>query len=391
MTMKIMIVGWYGTETIGDRAILAGIFRFLKISFGNFEVNLGSLYPFFTRRTIDEDYSFWEKTCACPLSVRIFDSKKSEDLHKAIMDSDMVIMGGGPLMHIRAMFMVEYAFKTAKKYGKKTVLAGCGVGPIFYEKFKKSLINISKSSDLILLRDSLSKRYLDNIFHEYGTILEKPIYLGLDPAVQCALNFNQLYREYTNSNIISINLRSFPEEYRKDKKEININKKLCEFIDSLSLLFSKNDILLVPMHYFHIGKDDREFLNQIKFSLNRSNIRVQNSHLSMLETMHVYSQAQYNIGMRFHSVLLQTIVNGKNFVLDYTEPGKGKIAGFLKDIDSSGFYSDRYICLQEDHITSDKISIESLSESFSGNNTFIQDRLRVYTDCLRDIYENKSQ
>lgn len=27
--MKITIIGWYGTETIGDRAILAGLFSFL--------------------------------------------------------------------------------------------------------------------------------------------------------------------------------------------------------------------------------------------------------------------------------------------------------------------------------------------------------------------------
>ncbi len=385
MAVKTTIVGWYGTETIGDRAIIAGIFHFLKSSFGSFEVNLGSLYPFFTKRTLDEDYSFWEKICNDSFSVRVFDSKKSQKLDEAIRESDIVIMGGGPLMHIDPMFMIEYAFKKAKKLGKKTALLGCGIGPIFPKKFKRSLINISNSSDLILLRDSLSKKYLEDVFQQCGMPLEKQIYLGLDPAVQCALDFNTIYKNHTSADIIAINLRSFPEEYRRDKKEIDINMKLCKFVDSLASFFSDKTIFLVPMHYFHIGNDDRDFLNQIRFSLNRNNITVQNSCLSLLETMQMYSQAQFNVGMRLHSVVLQTMVSGKNFVLDYTEPGRGKIAGFLKDIDSEGFYSDRYICLQKDNITSEKISRKLLEESFSVNSSLVHTKLKTYIDSLKKL------
>jgi hypothetical protein len=51
--------------------------------------------------------------------------------------------------------------------------------------------------------------------------------------------------------------------------------------------------------------------------------------------------------MRFHSVLLQTIVNGSNYILDYTEIKKGKIVGFVNDIDNDGFYNNRCIHLQK--------------------------------------------
>ena len=60
--MKITIIGWYGTETIGDRAILTGIFSFFNQLFNKIEIKLGSLYPFFSKRTLNEDYSFYVKS-----------------------------------------------------------------------------------------------------------------------------------------------------------------------------------------------------------------------------------------------------------------------------------------------------------------------------------------
>ena len=44
--MKITIIGWYGTETIGDRAILAGLISIFNQAYDEFEVKLGSLNPF---------------------------------------------------------------------------------------------------------------------------------------------------------------------------------------------------------------------------------------------------------------------------------------------------------------------------------------------------------
>jgi len=104
---------------------------------------------------------------------------------------------------------------------------------------------------------------------------------------------------------------------------------------------------MIPMHYFYVGNDDRYFLSKIKFNVNnKENCIVQNKPLSLSETMLSFYKAELSIGMRFHSVVLQTILNGNNIILDYTEPNKGKIYGFLKDIDEISFYRDRYWVLQ---------------------------------------------
>ena len=120
--LKVTIVGWYGTETIGDRAILAGIIRLLSEVASDITMNLGSLYPVLTDRTISDDSRFFE-LCAKKSSLRInvFDSQSSVQLERNIRCCDALIIGGGPLMDINQMYMLEYAVKYAKRKKKKAI------------------------------------------------------------------------------------------------------------------------------------------------------------------------------------------------------------------------------------------------------------------------------
>ena len=47
--LRVCITGWYGTETLGDRAILIGIVGILKNFSKEIEISLLSFYPFFRR------------------------------------------------------------------------------------------------------------------------------------------------------------------------------------------------------------------------------------------------------------------------------------------------------------------------------------------------------
>ena len=384
--MKITILGWYGTETIGDRAILAGLISFFNKSFKEFEIKLGSLYPFFSERTIDEDYNFYKEIIGKDIKINIFDSKDSKELLNVIKGSDLVAMGGGPLMDLNELFMIEYALKKAKKIGIKTALLGCGVGPLFHKKYRKSVINIALNSDLIILRDKKSKDNLKEIYREFNEVfIQDAIYTSYDPAVECVLEFNKLNNQNIEDNrdYIAINLREFPLEYKKKGDEEKINKDLERFVKELALKYKNKEIRLIPMHYFHVGNDDRVFLNSIGMNLKLNNIKVQNANLTLKETIEIYQNAYFNIGMRFHSIVLQTISSGKNFVLDYTEPKRGKIFGFLSDIDKKRFYKKRYISLQEDNINIDIIKNDEVT--FELNNDQIIDYLKIYINKIKEI------
>ncbi len=341
--MRVTIIGWYGTETIGDRAILAGI---LKTLTGSCEhVSLGSLYPFFTERTLSEDVSFYEKTFGFKGKIALFDSKKSFELRKNIDESDILIMGGGPLMHISPLYMIDYAFKYARKVGTKTVVLGCGIGPIFHKKYSRLLFNILSYSERIVLRDSASIAYINELFNrDKKTLDTQKIKLAYDPSVLTCIAFKKnLQRLKKNQSYdLVINLREFPKEYLKDIKNLkNIKKNMDVFMAQIES-FSKKTLML-PNHYFFCGEDDRDYYNKLKFQGYLKNIDIQNKPLSLEETMETISSSKKCIGMRFHSVVFQTLLNSNNFVLDYTEPTKGKVYGFLKDID---FNFDNYINIQ---------------------------------------------
>ena len=231
--MKITIIGWYGTETIGDRAILAGLFSFFHQSYNYFEIKLGSLFPFFTERTINEDYSFYKEIVKEDFKIDIFNSKNSKELREAIKDSDLLAMGGGPLMDLNQLFMVQYAFKKAKKLGVKTAILGCGVGPLFNKKYREAVLKISQYSDIIILRDNRSKDNLETIYNEFNIFFESSlINTSYDPAVECILKFIDLNKK-DDKEYIAVNLRKFPPEYSSQGGSNNINDGLKSFIISV--------------------------------------------------------------------------------------------------------------------------------------------------------------
>jgi len=390
--MKITVIGWYGTETIGDRGILAGLVSLFYQSFGSFDMYLGSLNPFFSERTIAEDSSFFKDITGHDIDIQLFNSKSAKQLLSAIKNSDLLVMGGGPLMDLSELFMVEYAFKKAKKEGVKTAVLGCGVGPLFSKKYRKSVMNIFLTSDVSILRDSNSKHFLKGIFNEFNNKMNlEPIKVSFDPAVECTLRSNIIEKNIISVNMpfelpyIAINLREFPLEYSAQRNGENINNDLTRFVGDLADSFPNKIIKLIPMHYFHIGGDDRLFLNDIARELNRSNIEVQNTPLTLKETIHLYRNAEFNVGMRFHSVVLQTIASGKNYVLDYTEPKKGKINGFLMDVDKTGFYKKRYICLQEDDISASLIKPDEIIKKFLFDQDAVQLNLNTYVKQLQKL------
>jgi polysaccharide pyruvyl transferase WcaK-like protein len=349
--VTITVIGWYGTETLGDRGILAGILGIFGKCYGRFRLNLGSLYPFFSERTIREDGSFWRGTLSTDESaVSVFDSTRPSELNQAIEKSDIVVIGGGPLMDLEEIFMLRYAFFKAKRAKKKTAILGCGIGPLRRKKYMAAVRDIVSYSDVIVLRDRRSLELLRNP----GLIRNfEKVNAAIDPAVFPAHYFRQGTRNLPSDGSICVNLRDF-QQYARFNRGTNstekINRFLMQLVHEIALENPGNEIKLVPNHYFGIGGDDRVFMNRIKHAICDKNVTVQNVPLSLEATLEAFSRASSCVGMRFHSIVFQSLVNGNNFILDYTESDYGKISGFLEIVDKSLFYDGRYLSLQNDDL-----------------------------------------
>lgn len=369
--LKTTIIGWYGTETIGDRAILAGIIRLLGKVASDITIDLGSLYPILSERTLRDDGRFFEQ-CAHQSSLRIniFDSQSRLELERSISHSDITVMGGGPLMDIEQMYMVEYAFAYAKRKKKKTILLGCGYGPLEKTETVRCANRILNMADLSVMRDT-------NAPHATATN-------QIDPAAFACLEYRQRHPEEKTGGFYAINIRDVKAAGGHYPTNNDLDKYLIEWLQRFVDEADK-PIRLVPMHTFSVGCDDRIILNRIAKAVHSPKVEVLTFPPSLEETMDIYRNASLCIGMRFHAVLLQTILNGNNTILDYTDPRNGKIIELMRQLDMEDFYRDRYLSVSQVH---GDITLNPFKDMpYKVETTRIEQYSNTYTDLITKTLE----
>ena len=368
--LKATVIGWYGTETIGDRAILSGILRLLSEVASDITIELGALYPILSERTLRDDGHFFEQ-CAhqSRLRINLFDSQKRSELEHSIKCTDVTIMGGGPLMDIEQMHMVEYAFSYAKRKKKKTILLGCGYGPLEKAETIGCANRILDMADLSIMRDTNAP---------HATAINQ-----IDPAAFACLEFRQSQTKEKTDDFHAINIRDVKAAGGHYPTNNDLDKYLIEW---LRCFVDKSDkpIRLVPMHTFSVGCDDRAILNRIAKEVKSSKVEVLTFPPSLEETMDIYRNASLCIGMRFHAVLIQTILNGNNIILDYTDPKNGKIIELMRQLDMEDFYRGRYLSVSQVHsdITIDPFNVQPYELDTARIEQFFNNYTRLITQTL---------
>lgn len=336
--MRICIIGWYGTETLGDRAILGGIFNiFSKLSNKN-QFLIGSLFTFYTERTLLEEESYFRKISESS-DIQCFNVKDSKKLSSVICDSDLLIMGGGPLMEMYEMELIRNSFVYAKRMGVKTIVLGCGIDNMLHKTYCQITMDIIKCSDIVILRDNISNDNLKKIAMYIGiSYEEEKIFICNDPAF---LGIN-IPVEKINNGYAVINVRDYTYQFNQEMNN-NIKESLHNLIDKMIDIYGQ--IILLPNHTFFLGGDDRYYNAILKHEFKKNSIFTYNYPLGVEDTLKVISGADICIGMRYHAVLFQMYANGNNYIIDYTKPDIGKMSGLLSMIPNRSFYQNRYLNL----------------------------------------------
>ncbi len=368
---RINIVGWYGTETIGDRAILAGLVNLFSLVIDEFEIVLGSLCPTFSQRTVLEDGEFLQQISGGKMKgISLYDTTIKSEIKKSVQNSDFLFFGGGPFMDIPATKMLTFAFEYAKKCGVRTGVLGCGYGPIRESKYKEMVKSLVSASDVVIFRDAISKQ---EYVKESG---DDRCLSSIDPAVFCAV----FAKEILSANQpeladVVFNFRDVTLDSYDSVKAAEYRNYFCSLISKESDEKGEN-VHLVPMHTYYVGGDDRKYLYELQKACGSDKIRLQSVPLSLFDTMKAYYNAKYCYGMRFHSIVLQTILNGRNIILDYTDPTKGKTIGFLKQLEVEGCYQSSYVSLTQGNY-GNLVPAENVS--------FSQEKIDMY----RKVYINE--
>lgn len=315
---QIFITGWYGTETVGDKAILGAILDFYDNYFkGEVSFIISAFYTFITRQTLKE---LNKEAVVVPVD--------SIEFFKAAANSDITIMGGGPLMDLKALSVPLSAFRIAQKAKRKTVVFGCGLGPLYKKKFINAVQEILNIATEIKLRDSKSVKWAKELTNR------EDIELIGDPASVYLSKFKNNKSEQKNR--LSCFLREWSKEYigELSSEEFgNIKQQYESKLAATIINFCKSNNLIpyfYSMHTFSVGGDDRTFYRRFtKQYFTEIEYYIEDKPSSVEQIATAMSTSKYNLCMRFHSVLFANTLDANFFAIDYTNGGK--ITGYLTD------------------------------------------------------------
>jgi polysaccharide pyruvyl transferase WcaK-like protein/sulfatase maturation enzyme AslB (radical SAM superfamily) len=319
---SVLICGWYGTETLGDKAILGGVMYAIRQALGEVEFTLVSLFPYvseMSRRQMPE-----LKGC------RIVNPQDGVRLAAGM---DLVVFGGGPLMALNELADMEAIFGAANAQAVPTLIAGCGVGPLGDEWHNASLKNILSLATLRIYRDAKSR----DVAGRLGVNTTADL-VAEDPAFTWLHNQRSLLQSSTpnDQKVLLLGLRDFPyATYARhlDAAECQAAKQRYEqaVIQTLETLAEQHPGLVIrplPMCTNHFGDDDRWFYRR----LFRGNAKLKagldlsllGAELTPLEYCEAFRSAHVALTMRFHSVVFALGLEVPTVAIDYTL-GKGKV------------------------------------------------------------------
>ena len=329
--VRVLVCGWYGTETLGDKAILGGVLQALGKGLREIDVVLVSLYPYVTEMTRRQMVEL--------KGVRIVDREQGVRLAR---QADLVVFGGGPLMAIDETADMLVIFEAAKSAGRKTLVAGCGVGPLGDPWHNTAIAELLKLADARIYRDERSRSIAATLGVETGSdlVAEDPAFTWLARQPQ---RCNQV-PPMAETKILLLGLRDFPYvNYARHLSHAECltakqgyEEAICE---ALVQLVTKHPDLVIrplPMCTNHFGDDDRWFYRRLfrgqSLIVPHLDLTLLGAEMSPQAYCEAFSQATVALTMRFHSVVFALGLEVPTVAIDYTL-GQGKVHALAERFD----------------------------------------------------------
>ncbi|WP_101757757.1 polysaccharide pyruvyl transferase family protein [Oceanicoccus sp. KOV_DT_Chl] len=326
---QVMICGWYGTETLGDKAILGGVVHSLCQTLPDVEICLVSLDPYIS-----------DFTCQQMPELSGIKVIHLQEALTQVSQMDLLLFGGGPLMAVNAILDMLALFQRAACAQVPTILSGCGVGPLGSKLHNRYIERILSLSSIRLYRDEKSKAAAAalGVNTRDDIVTEDPAHVWLRSR-KSAVN-----KVDTGEKYLILGLREWPHQQYSNysEQQARVLKKQYEEQLLLALgLLVKDDpklrIIPFPMCTNHHGGDDRWYYRRL-FSGNNPLV---DSFKDCLDTFYLthevepqqactlFAGADAVLAMRFHSMVFAIEMQSPVLVLDYTL-GQGKVSTLAK-------------------------------------------------------------
>jgi polysaccharide pyruvyl transferase WcaK-like protein/sulfatase maturation enzyme AslB (radical SAM superfamily) len=323
---RIMICGWYGTETLGDKAILGGLVKALNDAVHEPSYQLVSLHPHLTRLTTSQMREL-KGIAICNVEQALVQ----------VRETDLVIFGGGPIMAIDNLAELVALFKQALDRGVPRVIAGCGVGPLGHPVHNRAIRQILNLASFRIYRDELSLRHAARLGVDTSTdlVTEDPSITWLEHK-RANLKADVANRTDGYRKLI-LGLRDWPyHEYAPNltlQQARAVKQRFEEqLLQALEHLIGQDPTLRIvpyPMCTNHYGGDDRWFYRALfrnqPTMMDRLDYSAISRELSPDEAFEAFILADAALTMRFHALVFALATATPTVAIDYTL-GEGKVA-----------------------------------------------------------------
>jgi len=316
------------------------------------------------------------------IGISLLDTEQKKT-YENFKKMDLMIVKGGGFLHtykrISDLYYLYYSLYNillAKQLGKKTIIMPNSFGP-FMGKVEKCIIkNVLKKCDLIYARESISKKYLSDI-------VENKVILSVDLGF-----YIQNYKEYGIKEIIStyssvkkvaITMRPyrFPESNNGEEKYKSYIEEMCKVTEGL---INKGYHPIFVAHTLgpSTHEDDRIAIEDVIKQLENKRVSkesysyVNEFEMNCFDITKFYSEMDYIIGTRFHSVIFAMTSLVPAIAISYSGH---KTLGIMSDIGLSEYTVDIA-----------NIDAENILDKFDNlvvNESVVKDKIKKYLEICK--------
>lgn len=300
-------------------------------------------------------------------------SNKEKKIIKDYLKFDVIVYKGGGFIHSYGKISDIYIFIYqlyyaifAKRNGKKVIFLPNSFGPFKNALAKKIYIYIMNKTDLITVRENISKKQNANIlktqsfyFPDLGFFIEK----NKNFDFYKYLKQNNIEYDKSKENIgITVRPYNFSGHKNKDELFVKYIKSVSKFIEKYQKRY--NIFLIAQTMGPSNHENDRLAIKEVQKYLKKEVNIVSDFELNANDLVSIYGHMDYVIGTRFHSVIFAFTQYVPCIAISY---GGNKGEGIMKDF-SLGKYEIKIDEISENYLVqlfNDLINDTSLQERIS--------------------------
>lgn len=302
-----VLTGWYGTETVGDQAILASLLEVVESEHRG-RIAVASLEPYVTHRTL--------RVLGAGDHVDVVRYEEARRLVEAGAAA-AVAMAGGPVMGtIPVIRTLASLHRAALRHGVPTGFLGTGIGPLGRFSRRRMIAELLRGATVVTVRDDASRR-------QVSELVGRSVPVSGDPAALAVPKFVPPPADGSGRPpVMALAIREWPiHEYGGGSVGAEDSNRLVtelrRFVDAAR---SDWEIHPVAMGYLNEGGDDRRVLRKLLGPVDELTRGV--AYPTPASIVAAIRGADVVVAMRYHAALIGVMCGRAVVAIDYTLGGK---------------------------------------------------------------------